>query len=140
MKLISTLALATALTAGLAQAQACSSLTVTGSGAPGSDLDFALTGAGANAFALAAIGETAGSTSIQFGALATLDLGLDRPFFVLPLGRTDTNGDVTQTFTVPNVPSMQNLNAQAFTADISFMPPTIGLTFCTSDVVAFTIG
>jgi hypothetical protein len=129
--------LAGAVLAAAVQAQACSTLTITGSGAAGSDLTFALQG-DPSALGLLAVGETTGSTTIHFGPIATLDLGLAQPFILLPIGRTDQNGDVTLTVTLPNnVPSL-DLNGQGMTVTFSFRP--LSIAFCTSDVVAFHIG
>ena len=143
----------------------CANLTVTGDGSAGSELTFEITtdgGAGAIAFVM--IGKTAadpaGSGPISFPGL---DLGLAPPFIPLPLGRTDADGDISRTFTVPmglNLPEL-DLLAQGMTVEFSFMFPFGGMfgggipggtfgggswmdffmfTFCTSDLVPFQIG
>lgn len=125
--------------APIAAAQSsCGTLAITGSGAAGTTLDIGLTGATANAFALVFVGENTGTTAIRLGPIR-LDLGLATPFFPVPLGRTDANGDASQSFTVPNAVMQQYaLNAQAATVTLSIFP--FRFSGCTSNVVPFTIG
>lgn len=120
-----------------AAAQSCSDLAIRGTGQPGTPLVFAVRGATADAPTVLVLGPNAGSTTIRFGALRSLTIGLDRPFIVLPLGRTDANGDLVRTVTVPaNVARQHALHGQAVTVD----GRRRARTFCESDVEAFTIG
>jgi hypothetical protein len=129
-----------------ARAQACSDLSVTGTVNPGQTLTIAVTGATPDSFTALAVGEETGSTTLNFGPLASLTLGLASPFAILPLGVTDANGDVSVSFDIPsapaNAPSLPNLtlNAQAVTASFSFGMGPPGLSFCVSDVEQITVG
>ena len=124
--------------AAMASAQTCATLTVTGSGAPGTDLTFALNGA-ANSPALLAIGDTAGTTTFNFGPLGSLTLGLAQPFVPLPLGLTDASGNVSRTVSIPAGLPAADLFGQGLTVTFT-LPPTLGLSFCTSNVAAFHVG
>lgn len=117
----------------------CSTLTVTGTGAPGTDLRFDLDGGAANAPALLVMGQTAGSFSVNIGALGTLELGILPPFSMLPLGMTDANGDASLTVRVPNVSGV-DLNGQGLTVELRINRGRPSLNFCTSNVAPFRIG
>ena len=126
------------LLAAAATAQ-CGTLTATG-GAPGTNLDLALHG-DAHAFAIVAFGQTAGTTTINFGTIATLTLDLAMPFAPVPIGMTDASGDASRSIRVPTGLPGQDLLLQGLTASISFTPPaTLGLAFCTSNVVSVHVG
>jgi hypothetical protein len=119
----------------------CADLAVSGSGAPGTDLTFALTGADPNTLAMAVLGFTEGATVIRIGPIGTLELGLLAPFVLMPMGFTDANGDVTNRIHVPlGQPLSLDMFAQAFssTLTVAHGPPT--LTFCTSGVEPFHVG
>ena len=124
----------------------CADLAVTGTGAPGTDLTFALTGAEPHAHAWAMIGFAQGTTTINIGPLGTLELGLVEPFHPKPMGQTDANGDATDTlFVPPGLPFSLDLFAQAFSWSVNVThghhgPATVTLTFCTSGVEGFHIG
>lgn len=136
----SVLVLATLAAAASAQ---CSSLTVTGSGAPGTTLTVALDGTSPNAFAFLVLGNTQGTTTINFGALGTLTLGLAAPFTPAPIGMTNLQGDVSMTIQVPsNLPvGGVDLFAQGVTLGLQFTPPTPpSFSFCASNVAGFHIG
>lgn len=123
--------------AGTASAQ-CGTLTITGPGTAGSTLDVAVAGTSAGGFVAVMVGETAGSTTINVGPL-NLTLGLDMPFFPVPLGRADGNGDVSRSFTIPGAVNQQiALNGQAATLLLSIFP--FSLSTCATNVVAFTVG
>ena len=62
----------------------CATLTVTGTGAPGTSLQFHLDGQASGAFAFVAAAFTQGTTTISFGSLGSLTLGLDSQFLALP--------------------------------------------------------
>jgi len=133
MKLITALS-AFALFTALVPAQACT-LSVTGTGAPGTDLVFAAHGA-ASSFAVVAIGQTQGTTNVPF---LHLQLGLAEPFIVLPLGRTDANGDVSRTFTVPSrLTTQHNVFGQGIVVTVQFQP--FSISGCATNVVPFTVG
>ena len=135
------------LLAATTSAQTCATLSVSGTGAPGTALTFSLDGQASGAFAFLAVGPTQGTTSIAFGPLGTLTLGLASPLLTLPLGPTDASGDASVVVPVPNgFPASLDLFAQGVTAELTFTPPspptppTFGLTFCTSNVAGFHIG
>jgi hypothetical protein len=132
--------LATALLlAGVSQAQSCGTLTVTGTGAAGTQLTVAVTGATANGFALIAVAENTGTTTIRLPMSGSLTLGLAAPIIPLPLGRTDANGDASISFTVPSrLTTAHNLNGQAVTLALSLHP--FGISACASNVAAFAVG
>ena len=130
------------LLAGSLSAQACATLTVTGTGAPGTSVVLTIDGSAAGAFAALAIGDTAGTTTIPLGSLGSLTLGLAQPFIALPMGMTNANGDVSRTIQVPNGTSGIDLFGQGVT--MVFTPPTgpglPTITFCTTNVVPFHLG
>ena len=137
------LAASTARLASFASAQACAALSVTGTGAPGTDLVFTLDGSTAGAFAALAVGDTTGTTTLNFGSLGSLTLGLASPFIPLPLGMTDASGDITRTLHVPNVTSIPGVDlfGQGVTFTFTFNGPGLPtLTFCTTNVVPFHLG
>jgi hypothetical protein len=133
------------LFAATAAAQ-CATLSVTGTGAPGTTLTISIDGTAANAIAFVAIGETQGSTSIPLGPLGTLDLGLAMPFIPVPVGLTDASGDASLAIAVPaQFPGGLDLFAQGITLAFTFTPPTgpgfpFSLTSCTTNVVGFHVG
>ena len=117
----------------------CATLTVTGTGAPGTDLQFHLDGQASNAFAFVAAAFTQGTTTISFGSLGALTLGLDSQFLALPLGMTNSSGDASTSIGVPGFfPLPIDLFAQGATAALSFIP--FGLSFCASNVTTFHVG
>ena len=127
-----------AAVAATASAQTCATLTATGTGAPGTDLTFALEG-GANAFAFLALGDTAGTTTINLGQLGSLTLDLAQPFVPMPLGLTDANGDISRTFNIPAGLPATDLLVQGLTLTFTLMP-TPGLSACTSNVASVHVG
>lgn len=141
MRLLAPLAIAALIaTSTFATAQNCSTLAVTGSGAPGTTLTLALTGGDPNTLAMVALGASTGSTQIGFGPLGSLSLGIAQPQGLIPLGRTDANGDATLSIKLPNatLPTL-TLYGQAITATLQAgRPPQ--LAFCTSNVEMFMIG
>ena len=136
MRTFLTLAFATVLCLGVAtvDAQSCSTLAITGTGAPGTTLNIALTGADPNTIAFVAVGLDTGTTSIKPGRLGTLTLGLATPFALAPIGMTDANGDLKLSLNTPqgNIPQ-QTLYIQAFTAKFSRTPtPGRNLSMCSA--------
>ena len=127
--------------AGTAGAQCSAALTATGTVSPGSTLNLDLTGADADSLAFLFIGETAGSTTLNFGMLGSLTVGLDTPFIPLPFGFTDMAGDLSQTFSVPAMATLPDttVTAQAVTVDFSFGMGMPSLSFCVSNPVTVTI-
>ncbi|MGE3174586.1 MAG: hypothetical protein AB7O97_18285 [Planctomycetota bacterium] len=129
--------LALSLLAGTASAQ-CGTLAITGPGTAGTDLNVAVTGSSAGGLIVVMVGQTTGTTTIDIGPL-NLTLGLDTPFFPVPLGRADGNGDVARSFTIPNAITQQiALNAQAAAFLLSIFP--FNLSACATNVAAFTVG
>ena len=112
--------------ASIASAQ-CGTLAITGAGTVGTTLTVAVTGTSAN-----------GTTAINLGPLS-LTLGLAQPFFPLPLGTADANGNASVSFLVPaGITRQVQLNAQAATFAFTLRPFAIAA--CASNVVGFTIG
>ncbi|MCB9892191.1 MAG: hypothetical protein H6832_07620 [Planctomycetes bacterium] len=140
MKLIASLVFSAVLAAPVA-AQACSKLDVSGTGKPGTDLGFALTGADANVPAILFLSTQTGKTTIKVGPLGTLELGLAMPLIPVPLGMTDDKGAASLTVKIPDakIPEI-SLHGQATSVkfELKMGPPK--LTFCTSNVVDFKIG
>lgn len=128
----------------LAPAQDCGNLSVNQND---SEVSFELTtDGGEGVIAIVAIGKTEGSTSIDFGPLGSLELGLAMPFAPLPIGLTDADGDTSRSFPLPAGVPQLDLFAQGVTAELtmgmgdSFPPiPMIGFDFCTSNVVGFQL-
>ena len=124
----------------------CADLAVTGTGAPGTDLVFNLTGAEPHAHAWTMIGFAEGTTVINIGPLGTLTLGLVEPFIPKPMGHTDANGDATDTiFVPPGLPFSLDMFAQSFSWSVNVQhspggPATVSIVFCTSGVEPFHIG
>jgi hypothetical protein len=120
----------------------CADLSIGSSGGPRMALTFSLTGAEPNAFALLALGTRQNTYSLRMGPLGTLELGLEPPVLLHPMGRTDQNGDASRTFRVP--PGWRhglNLFAQGFSAKFAFAPPgPPSLSFCTSGVEPVPLG
>ena len=71
MKVLPSLVVAACFLAPTLQAQ-CSTLTVTGTGKPGTSLELKLTGAHQNALVFLGLSQSAGTTSFKFGPLGTL--------------------------------------------------------------------
>ncbi|MBL8727548.1 MAG: hypothetical protein JNM25_03885 [Planctomycetes bacterium] len=142
----SLLALSLGLLTTAATAQ-CSTLAITGTGLPGTTLQVDLTGSTANAIAFVVIGETQGSTTISLGSAGSLVLGLDAPFFPVPLGMASATGAVSRGFAVPSTATVGvDGFGQGLSLSFTFsMPtgggmPTFGFSTCTSNVVPFHFG
>ena len=141
------IAIVSALTlVSLAPAQDCATLSISQTNG---DVSIELTTDGSEqALGIIALGMTEGNTSIDFGPLGSLELGLAMPFVPLPIGFTDMTGDVSRAFTVPPGLPALDLFAQGFTAELSIglgdgtfpLIPMIGWSFCTSNVVPVQIG
>jgi hypothetical protein len=136
---------AASLLAVATSATAQCTLGVTGTGAPGTSVTFAVDGTVIGGFAFLAIGDTQGTTAINFGPLGTLTLGLAIPFSAVPMGQTNLQGDAVLSLAIPaTVPGGADLFAQGVTLGIS-MPGPGGpslptLSFCATNVVGFHIG
>lgn len=119
----------------------CSDLSITGTGAPGTSLDFEVSGADARALAVLGIGMP-GSSSFAVGPLGTLELGLAPGYMIRIMGITDGSGYCADSIWIP--PGLHfslDLSAQVATADFVHSPPgRPSLEFCTSDVEAFHVG
>jgi hypothetical protein len=137
MKLTS-LASAVLALAGFVQAQSCGNLAV--SGGPTTPVTFTATSLAAEAPAFLVVGPETGTTVFNFGPLGTLTLGLALPFALLPLGATSASGGASLTVDVPPSLPRTDLHAQAFSIEFEILPPPPRLEFCTTNVVAFTIG
>lgn len=140
-KLLCTAALCAAFSATDLAAQACSTLATAGTGKAGTTLTITLSGADKNAFALLALGQTAGSTTFDFGPLGSVTFGLAQPFGLFPLGQTDATGKATLAIQIPtSATTAVNLKGQGTTAVLTIQQGPPSLDFCTSNVVAFTVG
>src|SRR5262245_51958936 len=96
----------------------CADLAVGGTGAPGTNLTFSLTGADPGAHAWLVIGATQGTTVINIGPIGTLTLGLVEPFIPHPIGQTDDLGNASGTIHVPpGTPFSLDLFAQGFRSE-----------------------
>ncbi len=124
--------------AATASAQTCSTLAVSGTGAPGTNLTFTLTGQPVGSIGILFLGDTTGSTSLAFGTLATLELGLAQPFIPVPMMTRPTG--TTLTVRVPNQVTAMSLFAQGTGASLDITGTTPTLAFCTSNVVPFSVG
>lgn len=138
------IAASTLLLAVAASAQ-CSTLTSSGTGAPGTTITLSLDGTAANAIAFLVVGETQGSTPVDLGMLGSFTLGLAAPFTPLPIGVTNASGDVSRGIPVPaGFPGSLDLFAQGVTLsiDVGTGPglPQIAFAWCVSNVVAFHAG
>jgi hypothetical protein len=123
----------------MATAQACGSLAIVGTGAPGTIMQVDVTGAQAGGVAMLVIGDTLGSTTLPLPLGGSLILGLAEPFFPLPVGEIDAAGAATTSIQLPSVLGPQILlNAQAVVFGFSLMP--FGFSACASNLVPFTIG
>lgn len=122
--------------AGSAAAQ-CSSLTVTNTNGT---VDLDLDGSDPMAFGFFVIGETAGTTTVNLGSWATFDLGLVAPFYPVPAGLTDANGDVSYSFELPANAPAGTWYVQGVTVGFGITPGT-GITFdvCASNVATLSI-
>ena len=141
--MIRNLILSTSLLALSAAASAQCTLTVAGTGAAGTALTFTVDGSNLTGFAFLAIGDTTGTTQIDFGPLGVLSLGLEFPFQAVPIGPTDLQGDASLQIAVPaTLPASVSLYAQGIPLGIDFTPGggLPGLDFCSTNVEAFTIG
>jgi hypothetical protein len=124
----------------------CATLTVTGTGAPGTSLTLTIDGTAANQFAFLAVGQTQGSSTLPLGPFGTLTLGLAQPWAPVPVGQTDASGNAAIIVTVPPmVPSTLALFGQGLTLGFTIGTPGPGqppfsLTTCTTNVAAFSIG
>jgi hypothetical protein len=130
------------LVVGSAAAQSCSTLKVDGTGKPGTDLTFTLTGAAKQAPAILLVSPETGNLEIKLGPLGALSLGLALPIFPVAMARTDAQGDAKMVVKVPagTIP-LTTLYAQATTVGFSMTPPALPkLAFCTSNVEKFSVG
>jgi hypothetical protein len=128
-----------ALLAASAAAQNCSSLTMTGSGAPNSAIVLTLQGDPFSPAALA-FSEAMGTTVLPFGAFGSLLLGIAPPYFTVPLSNTNAIGEVVVTLPIPASIQSWDLFAQGLTTTLSFSPGGLQLSFCTSNIVPLHVG
>lgn len=141
LPLMRTHLLASILTiAGAVSAQTCGTLAFTGTGAAGTSLTIDVTGATAGGFVTLGVSQNTGTTTINVGSLGlNLTLGLDSPIIPVPLGRANSNGDISRTLNIPSQLGQQfSLQGQAVTLTLSLFP--FSLSACASNVAAFTIG
>lgn len=134
--------LVVAALSGPVAAQGCSTkLAVDGSGKPGTDLKFTLSGSAARSPAIVFLATQTGTTTIKIGPLGTLELGLKMPLIPLFLGVTNGSGTATRTISIPDgkIPEI-SLHAQGTTIKFEIRRGPPKLVFCTSNVVDFKIG
>jgi hypothetical protein len=129
------------LTAAATATAQCSTLSITGTGAPGTSLAVQLDGSAAHAIAFLVVGESQATLplSTPFG---NLTLGVD-PSLLLGLGLTNQQGDLSASIAIPaNLPSTISLNVfgQAVTLGMTMTPPPPTFGWCASNVVGFHIG
>lgn len=140
-KLLSVAALCAALFTTDLAAQACSTLAVSGTGKAGTTLTVTLSGADKNAVALLALGQTAGSTTFDFGPLGSVTFGLAQPFGFFPLGQTDATGKAVLAIPIPTAATTPvTLKGQGTTVALTIQQGPPALKFCTSNVASFTVG
>lgn len=131
------LMVAAALTiCGAASGQCATTAATNNAGSLTLDLD----GSTAMSFCIFVLGDTQGTTTVNIGPLATVDLGLAAPFVPAAAGFTDMNGDASLTFQVPSVVPAGTYYAQGVTAGFSITPGT-GISFdvCAATVASFTL-
>lgn len=145
-----------ALLAATASAQ-CATYSVSGSGSAGGTLTFSFNGSTAGAYCFAVIGQTQGSLPINLGMLGSLTLGITDPSAILPIGVANAQGDASFSLSIPsNVPNPGSTTLKSQGVSLSYtasLPgggggpggggpnlPNLGFTWCTSNVVSFTIG
>ena len=125
---------------GLAAAAAPSqcTLTIHGTGAPGTNLVFAFDGRPHTPAALV-IGAATGTTTFPFPPLGVLTLGLAQPFTVVALGLTNGHGEASLAVQVPlHLPHVA-LFAQGVDVVVHHAPHP-SLDFCVTHVVPFHVG
>lgn len=132
------IAVATALSSFAAGQHSCSTLSVTGSGQPGTNLTFALTRADPHAPAFLLVADHPEHTVLHFGALGSLPLGLSNPFLVVSMGTTDAHGQAALVASIPLHIAQMAFHAQGTTVRVVHEHPP--LRFCPSNVVAFQVG
>ena len=131
------LLVASALTICSAASAQCATATATNNAG---SLTLDHDGTAAMSFCIFILGDTQGTTTVNIGPLATVDLGLASPFVPLAAGFTDMNGDASVTFQVPSVVPAGTYYAQGVTAGFSITPGS-GISFdvCASTVASFTL-
>ena len=127
------------------ESQSCSELTVTGSGAPGTDIQLDLVGGHTNSILFLALSDSVGETGFDFGALGSLKLGLGSPVEYFVIGLTDQGGSFSTTVAVPVGLPLIEINAQAVSMKytLEFAPGgslAFKLDFCPSNVVGLRAG
>ena len=120
----------------------CATLAVTGTGAPGTSLQFQFDGSANPALVILAVSQTQGTTT--YGPIT---LGLATPILPIPIGFANATGDVTRSISVPSTATLSlDLFAQGLSAAWTFTmpgPTTPGgfsVSFCASNVVPFHVG
>ena len=103
-----------------------------------------VTGGQADSMVFAAVGDTAGETVFELGALGSLTICLEQPFILLPVGFADADGDVSLSFDVPagdplGIDLILQAASVSFGLDFSTTPPTFGLDACTSNTASLSI-
>lgn len=131
--------LALAAATNFLPAQSCGVLAIAGSGAAGSQLQFAVSGAAPGDLAVLLVAESAGATSVPLPMGGSLVLGLEAPFLPVPIGRVDAAGAAMLSVDVPAMLGVTiQLQGQAALVGYSRMP--FALRACASNVVPFAIG
>ena len=114
----------------------CGTLAVTG-GAPSTTLQISVSGAAANSFAIAAVGNTLGSTTVPLPG-GSLVLGLASPFIPVPIGPVGAAGTASLSIPLPAQLPQINLHGQGVVIGFTMQP--FGISACGTNVVSFTIG
>lgn len=118
----------------------CSTLSITGNGAPGTTLTFDIQGPRLR-YAFALVADNAGLTTLSTPGFH-LELGIETIWFTLPLGFTDLQGNASADINLPQALTPATYHAQGIVFD--FVPTTSpsgpAVTLCTSNVEAFSVG
>ena len=86
------------------------------------------------------LGDTQGTTTVNIGSFATVDLGLAAPFVPAFAGFTDMNGDASLTVQLPSVVPAGTYYAQGVSAGVTVTPGTgISFNVCAATVASFTL-
>ena len=131
------LLLASALTICAAASAQCATTTATNNAG---SVTLALDGSAAFTPCVFILGITQGTTPVNTGGLASVNLGLAAPFVPVSAGLTDIAGDALLTLQQPSVVPSGTYYAQGLTVGFVFTPGTgISFDICASTVASFVL-